>query len=53
MRTKSKFPKKGVCVRLRETTIEKIDKIAEKKELERSEVIRIMVENSVRAYELE
>ena len=53
MRTKSKYPKVGVTVRLREETLEKVDKIAENKREERSEILRRFIENGVRNYELE
>ena len=53
MRTKSKYPKVGVCIRLREETLKKVDKMAENKEIERSELLRRLIENGVRNYELE
>ena len=47
MRNKSKYPKTNVCFRLRLDTLEKVDKLAEKKELERGELLRKIVENFV------
>lgn len=53
MRTKSKYPKITVGVRIREETLQKVDKIAENKEIERSELLRRLIENGIRNYELE
>lgn len=47
MRQKSKYPKTNVCFRLRIDTLEKVDKIAEKKEMERGELLRKIVENYI------
>lgn len=52
MNTKSKFPKETVGVRLKPTTLKKVDEIAEKREEKRSETLRILIENAVQNYEI-
>lgn len=52
MRTKSKYPKVQMNIRIRKDTLEKVDKIAEIKEIERSELLRKIIENYVISYEL-
>lgn len=53
MRTKSKFPKTTICLRLDQKQLEKIEKIAENKRIERSELIRRIIDNYVKNVELE
>ena len=52
MKTKSKYPKETVGVRLKPTTLKKVDEIAEKREEKRSETLRILIENAVQNYEI-
>ena len=52
MNTKSKYPKETVGVRLKPTTLKKVDEIAEKREEKRSETLRILIENAVQSYEI-
>ena len=51
MRTKSKFPKVVVNVRMQEETLKKVDKIAESKSMERSEFIRRIIDNYIQTNE--
>lgn len=53
MRTKSKFPKSNICVRVSLKTLEKLDKIANEREVERSELIRKILEQYVKNIELD
>lgn len=51
MRTKSKLPPKtAICVRLKQKTIKKVDEICQKKEEQRSEFIRKIIENTIENY---
>lgn len=50
MREKSKYPKVALNIRIRKEQLEEIDKIADRKEIERSELIRKIIENFIRTY---
>lgn len=50
MRTKTKYPKTGICIRIKKDTLEKVDKIAEKKLMERSELLRKIIEEYIEGY---
>lgn len=52
MRTKSKYPKVQMNIRVRKDVLEKVDKIAEKKEIERSELLRKIIENYIATMEI-
>lgn len=52
MNIKSKYPKETVGVRLKPSTLKKVDQIAERREEKRSETLRILIESAVQNYEL-
>ena len=52
MRKKSKYPKTGVCIRIREDVLKKVDQMAENKEIERSELLRKIIENYITTIEI-
>ena len=51
MRTKSKYPKTMITLRIRPEQLEKVDKIAENKRVERSELLRKVIDNYIATYE--
>lgn len=51
MRKKSKYPKVQMNIRIREDVLKKVDEIADKKEIERSELLRKIIENYIVGYE--
>lgn len=52
MNIKSKYPKETVGVRLKPSTLKKVDQIAERREEKRSETLRVLIESAVQNYEL-
>lgn len=52
MRKKSKYPKVQMNIRIREDVLKKVDKIAENKEMERSELLRKIIENYITTIEI-
>ena len=52
MREKSKFPKKAICLRINEKHLEKLDKIAEEKGMDKNELMRRIIEKYINNYEL-
>ena len=52
MRTKTKYPKTGICIRIRKDILEKVDKIADKKLMERSEFLRKIIEEYITEYNI-